>query len=129
MRNQRSNSDMSIMSDMAPPPSQNGQSAPPLIVESSQHFSINRLDLHICEESAQASAVQMTLTEMSVDYYPARKAARSRKEFNPYTEAMMARDKWIENILQVNHKFLNGFLNSLWKNHVGLTQLNFSGIS
>ena len=106
MRNQRSNSDMSIMSDMAPPPSQNGQSAPPLIVESSQHFSINRLDLHICEESAQASAVQMTLTEMSVDYYPARKAARSRKEFNPYTEAMMARDKWIENILQVNHKFL-----------------------
>ena len=85
---------------MVPPPSQNG-SAPPLIVESSQHFSINRLDLHICEESAQASAVQITLTEMSVDYYPARKAARSRKEFNPYTEAMMARDKWIESILQV----------------------------
>ena len=91
---------MSIMSDMAPPPSQNG-STPPLIVESSQHFSINRLDLHICEESAQASAVQITLTEMSMDYYPARKAARSRKEFNPYTEAMMARDKWIESILQV----------------------------
>lgn len=101
MRNQRSNSDMSIMSDMAQPPSQNGQSAPPLIVESSQHFSINRLDLHICEESAQASAVQITLTEMSMDYYPARKAARSRKEFKPYTEAMMARDKWIESILQV----------------------------
>ena len=100
MRNQRSNSDMSIMSDMAPAPSQNGQ-APPLIVESSQHFSINRLDLHICEESAQASAVQITLTEMAVDYYPARKAARSRKEFNPYTDAMMARDKWIESILQV----------------------------
>ena len=44
-----------------------------------------------------------TLTEMSMDYYPARKAARSRKEFNPYTEAMMARDKWIESILQVGH--------------------------
>ena len=76
------------------------------IVESSQHFSINRLDLHICEESAQASAVQITLTEMSMDYYPARKAARSRKEFNPYTEAMMARDKWIESILQVGQSWV-----------------------
>ena len=35
-----------------------------------------------------------------------RRAARSRKEFNPYTEAMMARDKWIESILQVSQSWL-----------------------
>lgn len=92
---QRSNSEMSIMSDInvaAQPISQ--------LVESSSHFSINRLDLHICEESADASAVQLTLHQLAFDYYPARKAARSRKDFNPYTDAMMARDKWIETILQ-----------------------------
>lgn len=42
----------------------------------------------------------MTLHQMAVDFYPGRKAARSRKDFVPYTEAMMSRDKWIENILQ-----------------------------
>ena len=70
------------------------------MVESSTHFQINRLDLHICEESKDASAVQFTLHQLALDFYPSRKAARSRKDFNPYTDAMMARDKWIEGILQ-----------------------------
>ena len=39
--------------------------------------------------------------DLSVDLYPARKAAKSRKEFVPYTSAMMARDKWVEPILNV----------------------------
>ena len=113
---------------MAPP--QNGSSAPPLIVESSQHFSINRLDLHICEESAQASAVQITLTEMSMDYYPARKAARSRKEFNPYTEAMMARDKWIESILQVGQSwFMNKAIPGFHEGQSNLSNDLICGIS
>ena len=108
MQNQRSNSDMSIMSDI--PPSTNETT----LIESSHHFRINRLDLHICEESAAASAVQgtvdfichntkttsVTLTTLCIDYYPGRKAARSRKDFSPYTEAMQERDKWIEAILQ-----------------------------
>ena len=38
----------------------------------------------------------MTLTTLCIDYYPGRKAARSRKDFSPYTEAMKERDKWIE---------------------------------
>ena len=43
---------MSIMSDIPPNPSET------TLIESSHHFRINRLDLHICEESAAASAVQ-----------------------------------------------------------------------
>ena len=70
------------------------------LVESSHHFCINRLDLHICEESEDASAVQLTLHQLALDYYPGRKAAKSRKDFNPYTDAMMARDKWVEGLLQ-----------------------------
>ena len=62
----------------------------------------------------------MTLTTLCIDYYPGRKAARSRKDFQPYTDAMVERDKviskmfqklnffekWIESILQ---KFRDDF--------------------
>ncbi|CBY33597.1 unnamed protein product, partial [Oikopleura dioica] len=97
MKLQRSNSDMSLASSDA------STAANPEnhIQESSQHFSINKLDLHICEESADASSVQLSLYDLSVDLYPARKAAKSRKEFVPYTSAMMARDRWVEPILNV----------------------------
>jgi len=88
------------MSDI-PAGSVGGQTGSAILVESSFHFKINRLDLHICEESEAASAVQITLTAAAIDHYPARKAARSRKEFNPYTEEMKSRDRWIEPILQV----------------------------
>merc|ERR1711892_1363476 len=67
MQNQRSNSDMSIMSDQ---PNLTSENANQQLIESSHHFRINRLDLHICED------------------------------FSPYTEAMKERDKWIEGILQ-----------------------------
>ena len=62
MQNQRSNSDMSIMSDQ-PVGLTNPEAT---LIESSHHFRINRLDLHICEESVAASAVQGNLLYIEV---------------------------------------------------------------
>ena len=50
------------MSDIPPSPNET------TLIESSHHFRINRLDLHICEESAAASAVQGTV--LTVEFLP-----------------------------------------------------------
>nr|CAB3267499.1 UHRF1-binding protein 1-like [Phallusia mammillata] len=78
-----------------------------LILETSLHVDIDRIDLHICDDGSdnteatykkvvEGGAILITLYSVQVDHYPNHQAGKSRKHFRQYSEIASSRDKWAE---------------------------------
>uniref|UniRef100_UPI00398F6A63 bridge-like lipid transfer protein family member 3A isoform X2 n=1 Tax=Pristiophorus japonicus TaxID=55135 RepID=UPI00398F6A63 len=81
------------------------------VKESSYHSHISRLDLHICDDGISVEqggskhrvaggAIQLTFRNLSLDYYPFHWANDSCKHWVRHCEAMEARSRWAQDLLQ-----------------------------
>ncbi|XP_067863443.1 bridge-like lipid transfer protein family member 3A [Heptranchias perlo] len=81
------------------------------VKESSYHSLISRLDLHICDDGfskeeggskhrVAGGAIQLTFKNLSLDYYPFHWANDSCKHWVRHCEAMEARTRWAQDLLQ-----------------------------
>ncbi|CAF4542304.1 unnamed protein product, partial [Rotaria sp. Silwood2] len=72
------------------------------VVETSLHFNIKRLDIHIIADSkifssrlAESGALQITLANLSIDHYPYHQYGSSKTHWIKYSEMLaLNRDEW-----------------------------------
>nr|XP_015207368.1 PREDICTED: UHRF1-binding protein 1-like [Lepisosteus oculatus] len=77
--------------------------------ETSHHLQITHLDLHICDDihskdrginkSITGGAMQLSFSEVTVDYYPFHRAGESCAHWMHYSEATKSRETWAKSIL------------------------------
>ncbi|MBN3321950.1 UH1BL protein, partial [Atractosteus spatula] len=77
--------------------------------ETSHHLQITHLDLHICDDihskdrginkSITGGAMQLSFSEVTVDYYPFHRAGESCAHWMHYSEATKSREAWARSIL------------------------------
>lgn len=76
------------------------------VVETSLHFNIKRLDLHIIADSeilsqrlAESGALQLTLANLSIDHYPYHEYGSSKHHWVKYNEMQSSnRDEWAKRL-------------------------------
>ncbi|XP_064634277.1 bridge-like lipid transfer protein family member 3B isoform X2 [Lineus longissimus] len=82
------------------------------IIETSYHLYTGRIDLHLCGDMSTAAAVsneyaklldsgamQITLSKLSIDYYPFHPAGGERSHWMKYNEYMINRCTWAQKLL------------------------------
>ncbi|XP_054844322.1 bridge-like lipid transfer protein family member 3B isoform X2 [Eublepharis macularius] len=79
------------------------------VKETSYHLVISHLDLHICDDihakekdanrRISGAAMQLSFSQLTVDYYPFHKAGDSCSHWMYYSEATKARSGWAEELL------------------------------
>ncbi|UJR30291.1 hypothetical protein I4U23_017829 [Adineta vaga] len=85
------------------------------VVETSLHFNVKRLDLHIIADSeilsdriAESGALQLTIANLSIDHYPYHKSDSSKKHWIKYSEMLaLNRDEWIQQLREEWNEQLN----------------------
>ncbi|XP_062989772.1 bridge-like lipid transfer protein family member 3B isoform X2 [Elgaria multicarinata webbii] len=80
------------------------------VKETSYHLAISHLDLHICDDihakekdanrRISGGAMQLSFSQLTVDYYPFHKADDSCSHWMHYSDATKARSGWAEELLQ-----------------------------
>ncbi|XP_077195276.1 bridge-like lipid transfer protein family member 3B isoform X1 [Paroedura picta] len=80
------------------------------VKETSYHLVISHLDLHICDDinakekvanrRISGGAMQLSFSQLTVDYYPFHKAGDSCSHWMHYSEATKTRSGWAEELLQ-----------------------------
>ncbi|XP_044310658.1 UHRF1-binding protein 1-like isoform X3 [Varanus komodoensis] len=80
------------------------------VKETSYHLAISHLDLHICDDihtkekdanrRVSGGAMQLSFSQLTVDYYPFHKADDSCSHWMHYSDATKARSGWTEELLQ-----------------------------
>uniref|UniRef100_A0A8C4S7W5 Bridge-like lipid transfer protein family member 3B n=1 Tax=Erpetoichthys calabaricus TaxID=27687 RepID=A0A8C4S7W5_ERPCA len=79
------------------------------VKETSHHMQITHLDLHICDDihakdrginkRITGGAMQLSFSQITVDYYPFHRAGDSCLHWMHYSEATKSRDSWAKNLL------------------------------
>ncbi|CAF1624151.1 unnamed protein product, partial [Adineta ricciae] len=93
------------------------------VVETSLHFNVKRLDLHIIADSdvlkshlrlmmrdriAESGALQMTIANLSIDHYPYHEAGSTKKHWIKYSELLaLNREEWIQQLREEWNDQLN----------------------
>jgi hypothetical protein len=82
------------------------------VIETSLHFNIKRLDLHIVADASdrfvENGAVQMTLANVSFDHYPYHEFGSSRKHWIKYSDNQSAnRNEWANRLHEEWHEQFN----------------------
>ncbi|CAF0946667.1 unnamed protein product [Adineta steineri] len=85
------------------------------VVETSLHFNVKRLDLHIIADSetlseplAESGALQMTIANLSIDHYPYHMSGSPKKHWIKYSEMLaFNRDEWINRLQEEWNEQLN----------------------
>ncbi|XP_053108763.1 bridge-like lipid transfer protein family member 3B isoform X2 [Hemicordylus capensis] len=80
------------------------------VKETSYHLVISHLDLHICDDihakekdanrRISGGAMQLSFSQLTVDYYPFHKAGDSCSHWMHYSDATKARSGWADELLQ-----------------------------
>ncbi|XP_056413624.1 bridge-like lipid transfer protein family member 3A isoform X3 [Hyla sarda] len=73
------------------------------VKESSYHFLISRLEIHVCDESqtrgtVSGGAVQMTFRKIILDYYPTHKEGQSCAHWNRHSPVMTTCEQWTQDL-------------------------------
>ncbi|KAJ7329948.1 hypothetical protein JRQ81_016122 [Phrynocephalus forsythii] len=79
------------------------------VKETSYHLAVSHLDLHICDDihakekdanrRISGGAMQLSFSQLTVDYYPFHKADDSCSHWMHYSDATKARSGWAEELL------------------------------
>ncbi|XP_018602970.1 bridge-like lipid transfer protein family member 3B isoform X2 [Scleropages formosus] len=77
--------------------------------ETSHHLQITHLDLHICDDvhskdrvinkQIAGGAMQLSFSQITVDYYPFHRAGESCQHWMHYSDATKARESWVRSLL------------------------------
>uniref|UniRef100_A0A6J0UE18 Bridge-like lipid transfer protein family member 3B isoform X4 n=1 Tax=Pogona vitticeps TaxID=103695 RepID=A0A6J0UE18_9SAUR len=80
------------------------------VKETSYHLAVSHLDLHICDDihakekdanrRVSGGAMQLSFSQLTVDYYPFHKADDSCSHWMHFSDATKARSGWAEELLQ-----------------------------
>ncbi|XP_042324015.1 UHRF1-binding protein 1-like isoform X2 [Sceloporus undulatus] len=80
------------------------------VKETSYHLAVSHLDLHICDDihakekdanrRISGGAMQLSFSQLTVDYYPFHKADDSCSHWMHFSDATKARSGWAEELLQ-----------------------------
>ncbi|XP_026550036.1 UHRF1-binding protein 1-like isoform X1 [Notechis scutatus] len=80
------------------------------VKETSYHLAISHLDLHICDDiytkekdanrRISGGAMQLSFSQLTIDYYPFHKADESCSHWMHYSDATKTRSEWAEELLQ-----------------------------
>ncbi|XP_013907881.1 PREDICTED: UHRF1-binding protein 1-like [Thamnophis sirtalis] len=80
------------------------------VKETSYHLEISHLDLHICDDiytkekdanrRVSGGAMQLSFSQLTIDYYPFHKADESCSHWMHYSDATKTRSEWAEELLQ-----------------------------
>lgn len=80
------------------------------VKETSYHLLISHLDLHICDDihakekdtnrRVSGGAMQLSFSQLTVDYYPFHKAGNSCTHWMHYSDATQARSGWAQELLK-----------------------------
>ncbi|MBN3301641.1 UH1BL protein, partial [Amia calva] len=80
------------------------------VQETSHHLQIKHLDLHICDDihskdrgidkRITGGAMQLSFSEIAVDYYPFHRAGESCAHWLHYSEATKSRETWAKSLLE-----------------------------
>uniref|UniRef100_A0A8D0BXK1 Bridge-like lipid transfer protein family member 3B n=1 Tax=Salvator merianae TaxID=96440 RepID=A0A8D0BXK1_SALMN len=80
------------------------------VKETSYHLAVSHLDLHICDDihakekdanrHVSGGAMQLSFSQLTVDYYPFHKADDSCSHWMHYSDATKARSGWAEELIQ-----------------------------
>uniref|UniRef100_U3F5N8 UHRF1-binding protein 1 n=2 Tax=Micrurus TaxID=8634 RepID=U3F5N8_MICFL len=80
------------------------------VKETSYHLAISHLDLHICDDiytkekdanrRVSGGAMQLSFSQLTIDYYPFHKADESCSHWMHYSDATKTRSEWAEELLQ-----------------------------
>ncbi|KAG8450997.1 hypothetical protein GDO86_003324 [Hymenochirus boettgeri] len=77
------------------------------VKETSYHLVISRLDLHVCDESSfqrtstvSGGAIQLTLRQITLDYYPAHRAGQSCSHWHRVSPAMGTFEQWAQDLAE-----------------------------
>ncbi|XP_071832010.1 bridge-like lipid transfer protein family member 3B isoform X2 [Apostichopus japonicus] len=80
------------------------------VVETSYHFLTKHVDLHLCDElnrkdtdtpgkRIEGGSMQVSMTGLSLDYYPYHSAGSTRTHWNFFDESFQTSDTWIHSLL------------------------------
>ncbi|KAG8138008.1 hypothetical protein E2320_003948 [Naja naja] len=71
------------------------------VKETSYHLAISHLDLHIyANRRVSGGAMQLSFSQLTIDYYPFHKADDSCSHWMHYSDATKTRSEWAEELLQ-----------------------------
>lgn len=105
------------------------------VVETSYHFLSQHIDLHLCDDPGvgrschpdlqDGGALQISLRDFQVDYYPYHLAIGDRKHWPKYKEAASSHTQWLQQALT---SFKNSFLDLIEGNRTLHTPLARSAV-